>query len=203
MKSIAVLFTSVLSFMFCTQSVAQNHSQRLDYRSNINSVSDNYDNRFQRTRKHYRKSTIARSVFPKQREATGKNVFVFSPAKLAWAAYDGTGRLVRHGRASGGAKWCADEGRPCRTPAGSYAVYRMKGADCKSSKYPIGRGGALMPYCMFFHGGYAIHGSPDLPDYNASHGCVRVHPTDAKWLYNNFIRHGTRVIVQPYGSRAV
>ncbi len=34
----------------------------------------------------------------------------------------------------------------------------------------------------YFIGGYAIHGSPSVPSYPASHGCVRVPMWDADWL---------------------
>ncbi len=34
----------------------------------------------------------------------------------------------------------------------------------------------------YFTGGYAIHGSPSVPTYPASHGCVRVPMWDADWL---------------------
>ncbi len=52
-----------------------------------------------------------------------------------------------------------------------------------------------MPYCMFFHGGYALHGSYELPGYNASHGCVRMYKADAEWLNQSFLRIGSKVIV--------
>ncbi len=41
----------------------------------------------------------------------------------------------------------------------------------------------------------AIHGSNNLPNHNASHGCIRVDPAAARWLYHNFMQVGTRVIV--------
>ncbi|HAT9080505.1 TPA: L,D-transpeptidase family protein, partial [Legionella pneumophila subsp. pneumophila] len=34
--------------------------------------------------------------------------------------------------------------------------------------------------------------------YNASHGCVRVKPQDARWLSQNFIKIGTKVIIKSY-----
>ncbi|MCW5590135.1 MAG: L,D-transpeptidase [Legionellales bacterium] len=135
---------------------------------------------------------------PSKRAATGNRVFVFSPTKMVWAAYDEQGQLVRHGEASGGKRWCGDVGRGCRTPVGTFKVYRKGGADCVSSKYPLGRGGAPMAYCMFFSGGSAIHASPVVPEYNSSHGCIRVHHEDARWLHQEFIRHGTTVQVLPY-----
>lgn len=129
--------------------------------------------------------------------AFAERVFVFSPQKLMWYAYD-NGELVKSGRASGGASYCPDIHRGCRTPSGTYRVIQKGGAGCKSTRYPLPNGGAPMQYCMFFTDLYAIHGSNNVPNYNASHGCVRVHPQDARWLSQNFIQIGTRVIVQSY-----
>lgn len=126
------------------------------------------------------------------------NTFVFNPKTHTWYAYDSNGKLVKSGKASGGKSYCPDIKRPCKTPVGTFAVYSKGSAGCKSGKYPVNNPGAPMPYCMFFHGGYAIHGSYQLPNYNASHGCIRVHPTAAKWLSSSFINIGTRVIVLPY-----
>lgn len=136
--------------------------------------------------------------FPAKRKATGNRVFIFSPRMKAWAAYDANGNLVRTGRASGGKHYCRDVGRSCRTPRGVFRIISKRGPKCRSSRYPVGKGGAPMPYCMFFSKYYAIHGSPDVPNYNASHGCVRVIPSAARWLSRNFIRIGTTVIVTSY-----
>lgn len=131
-------------------------------------------------------------------QQSSANTFVFDPRRLTWAAYDPDGNLLRYGKASGGRGYCADIRRGCRTPSGSFRVHAKQGANCISSKYPVGKGGAKMPYCMFFKGGYAVHGSYDVPRYNASHGCIRVPPQDARWLNYNFMAIGTRVIVKPY-----
>lgn len=139
------------------------------------------------------------NVFPEKREATGKKVFIFDPKATAWAAYDAQGNRVNTGSASGGKDFCEDTGRGCRTVTGTYKVYSKKGEDCTSSLYPIEtNGGARMPYCMHFHGGYSIHAAYEVPNYNASHGCVRVLPSAAKWLSQDFIDVGTTVIVKPY-----
>jgi len=136
--------------------------------------------------------------FPATRAATGKNVFIFDPKQLAWGAYDQSGNLVRTGIASGGADYCPDIGSRCHTPVGKFTVYRDGGADCKSSIFPLGVGGAPMPHCAYFNGGYAVHGSYDVPAYNASHGCVRVMPSDAAWLDDHILHPGSTVIVEPY-----
>lgn len=126
------------------------------------------------------------------------NAFVYNPRSLQWTAIGDNGKVVRTGHGSGGRSYCPDIHRSCRTPTGTYHVMSKRGADCRSSRYPVGRGGAPMPYCMFFSKYYAIHGSPDVPHRNASHGCIRVPTSDAHWLNHHFINIGTKVVVKPY-----
>jgi lipoprotein-anchoring transpeptidase ErfK/SrfK len=52
------------------------------------------------------------------------------------------------------------------------------------------------PY--YFHGGYAIHGSPSVPNYPASHGCIRVTMWDMDLLLEHF-EVGMAVYI--YGKR--
>ena len=42
-----------------------------------------------------------------------------------------------------------------------------------------------MPHSIFFHGGFAIHGSYEISRLGgpASHGCIRLHPDNAATLY--------------------
>lgn len=126
------------------------------------------------------------------------NTFVFNPNTLTWKAINESGHVVRTGRGSGGRGYCRDTGRSCKTPSGVFSVISKGGPGCRSSRYPVGRGGSPMPWCMFFSRYYAIHGSYEVPNYNASHGCIRVIPSDASWLSHNFIKVGTKVIVKPY-----
>lgn len=138
--------------------------------------------------------------FAKHRQSIGRKVFIFDPGYHAWAVYDAEGNLVNTGKASGGSLFCPDIGRRCTTITGEYRIISKGDFDCKSTKYPIEtNGGAPMPYCMYFHpNGYGIHGSYDIPDYNASHGCIRVTPTAARWLNENFLDIGSKVIVWHY-----
>jgi len=136
--------------------------------------------------------------FPRRINSTGERVFFFSPRFRAWAAYGSDGKRVGYGRANGGANWCADAGRPCRTPLGKFRVQSKGSPACKSRSYPRPRGGAPMPYCMFFLSAYAIHGSPYISTNNSSHGCIRVQNKAARWLSNEFMRIGTRVVVLSY-----
>jgi len=149
---------------------------------------------------HHHKKATGRNSFSETMFATGNRVFIFSPRTHAWAAYDESGIRVKTGRASGGRAFCRDIRRPCKTIVGTFAVLSKGGASCKSHIYPVRtHGGAPMPYCMrFSERGYAIHGAASVPSYNASHGCIRVSPADARWLSNNFMRIGTSVIVLSY-----
>ncbi len=49
------------------------------------------------------------------------------------------------------------------------------------------------PY--YFFRGYAIHGSPDVPNYPASHGCIRVTMWDMDLLVDRFFKVGQRVLI--------
>lgn len=126
------------------------------------------------------------------------NTFIYNPHTLQWKAINADGRVVRTGRGSGGRSYCPDIHRACRTPVGVHYVIGKRGAECRSSLYPVGRGGSPMPYCMYFSKYYAVHGSYDVPNYNASHGCIRVTRKDASWLYHNFVHIGTKIVVKPY-----
>jgi len=125
--------------------------------------------------------------------------------KLAWGAYDAQGQLVRWGPIASGRDRCPDSPNACLTLTGTYRVFSKEGEKCKSDIFPIGRGGAKMPYCMYFHKGFALHGSDDIPGFRASHGCVRMFIRDAKWLNDNFVESsnernnqmGTKVVVRP------
>ncbi len=136
--------------------------------------------------------------FPPYRGFSGTKMIVYSPALNAWAAYGPTGNIIRWGPASSGQNWCPDLGRPCHTPSGNFRIYEKRGPGCASTKFPKPYGGAPMPYCMFFKGGFAMHGSNGVPGYNASHGCIRLFLEDAEWLNREFIEIGTQVIILPY-----
>jgi hypothetical protein len=78
--------------------------------------------------------------------------------------------------------WDVSTGRAGHaTPTGTFRPIRMHEM-WYSSKYE----NAPMPWAIFFHGGYAIHGTTDLRHLGhvASHGCVRLDPHNAKVLYD-------------------
>ncbi|MFO7478866.1 MAG: L,D-transpeptidase [Methyloceanibacter sp.] len=84
--------------------------------------------------------------------------------------------------------WPVSTARPgYRTPVGTFkptALVRYH----RSTIYD----GSPMPHSIFFLRGYAIHGSYEIKHLGrpASHGCIRLHPSNAAALYSLVQRHG-------------
>jgi lipoprotein-anchoring transpeptidase ErfK/SrfK len=145
------------------------------------------------------KSTLAALKAPKQ-----PRLAATSPAhrvevdltKQVMYVVDG-GRITRILPVSSGSgrSYFQKNGRKARslTPVGWYKVQRrivgVREADLGTLYDP-----------QYFYRGWAIHGSNSVPAYPASHGCIRVTRTDAKWLLNR-ISIGTHVYL--YGGRHV
>jgi lipoprotein-anchoring transpeptidase ErfK/SrfK len=92
--------------------------------------------------------------------------------------------------------WAVSTARPgYRTPMGSYRPIRLERM-WYSRKYDL----SPMPHSVFFRGGFAIHGTNYVRRLGtpASHGCIRLHPTNAATLYDLVQRYGmgnTRIVV--------
>jgi L,D-transpeptidase-like protein/sporulation and spore germination protein/putative peptidoglycan binding protein len=76
-----------------------------------------------------------------------------------------------------------------RTPSGDFSVY-VKSLYSWSVPFHV-----WMPFAAYFHGGIAMHQSPDVPSYPASHGCVRLPEGEAERVYG-FVGIGTPVSVR-------
>lgn len=77
--------------------------------------------------------------------------------------------------------WPVSTGRDeSSTPSGVYAPERLERSWFSKAYY-----NSPMPHAIFFHNGYAIHGSYDIARLGgpASHGCVRLHPQEAALLF--------------------
>lgn len=146
------------------------------------------------------------SPFPRYIEPTGERMIFVNQVDLAWGAYNSDGELLWWGPISTGSGHCRSPDGTCLTPSGSFRVIRKQDIYCISTVFPVrsdgSSGGAIMPYCMHFLRGYALHGSDVVPGYRDSHGCIRMFIEDAKWLNEEFITVpgrggiiGTRVII--------
>jgi hypothetical protein len=93
-------------------------------------------------------------------------------------------------------RWPVSTGRRGHdTPAGNFRPQRLE-RHWYSRQYDM----TPMPWAVFFHRGYAVHGTMEA--YNlghaASHGCVRLRPDNAALLYSLVRRQGmanTRIVV--------
>jgi lipoprotein-anchoring transpeptidase ErfK/SrfK len=86
--------------------------------------------------------------------------------------------------------WAVSTGRRgFGTPSGSFRPHRLE-PRWYSRKYD----NAPMHNAIFFRGGYAIHGTGHVGQLGrpASHGCVRLHPENARELYALVRQHGAR-----------
>jgi lipoprotein-anchoring transpeptidase ErfK/SrfK len=93
--------------------------------------------------------------------------------------------------------WPVSTGRMgYRTPAGRYSPTILRRMHY-SRKYDY----APMPYAIFFRGGYAIHGTYSVGrlGMQASHGCIRLHPANARELFQMVQDYGpgdTRIVIR-------
>jgi lipoprotein-anchoring transpeptidase ErfK/SrfK len=85
-------------------------------------------------------------------------------------------------------RWRVSTGRPgYGTPAGIYHPQMLAARWFSRAYY-----NSPMPHSIFFHGGYAIHGTYDIARLGgpASHGCVRLDPGNAAVLFGLVEREG-------------
>jgi lipoprotein-anchoring transpeptidase ErfK/SrfK len=86
--------------------------------------------------------------------------------------------------------WAVSTGRRgYGTPSGNFRAFRLE-PRWYSRKYDM----APMHNAVFFYGGYAIHGTSHVGQLGrpASHGCIRLHPANARAFF---------ALVRQYGPR--
>jgi lipoprotein-anchoring transpeptidase ErfK/SrfK len=86
--------------------------------------------------------------------------------------------------------WAVSTGRGgFGTPTGSFRPQWLARRWFSTRYY-----GSPMPHSIFFHKGYAIHGTNYISRLGgpASHGCVRLHPANAATLFGLVQRAGLR-----------
>lgn len=94
-------------------------------------------------------------------------------------------------------RWPVSTGRDgYDTPGGSYRPQRLE-----KMWYSKQYDDTPMPNAVFFHEGYAIHGTNETRRLGnpASHGCIRLHPRHAAQLFSLVQDHGyggTRINIE-------
>ncbi|MBO1750502.1 L,D-transpeptidase family protein [Actinotalea sp. BY-33] len=129
---------------------------------------------------------------PTPRTVSGRVLEVDLERQLVLAVEDGI--LTRtFNVSSGNGETYRALGRTQRadTPTGDFAVVRQVDAVHEST---LGLGSMYRP--KYFHGGWAVHGSDEIPPWPASHGCVRMANEAINWIWDVWDAPiGTRVLV--------
>jgi lipoprotein-anchoring transpeptidase ErfK/SrfK len=117
------------------------------------------------TKKNTQPQSIKKSIIDIKIDIQQQEMKVFSDNKLLYTWTVSTGR----------------EGY--ETPTGTFTIKFIE-----EKHYSSLYNSSYMPYSIFFHGNYAIHGIKKKYTawlgQNVSHGCVRLHPEDAKILFS-------------------
>lgn len=118
-------------------------------------------------------SVVAKVDLSQQR----MHVYVNGARRYSWRVSTGRGRY--------------------RTPVGSFRPTYLR-----RMHYSTVYNYAPMPHSVFFYGGYAVHGTNQVRYLGrpASHGCVRLHPSNAARLYGLVKRYGrrnSRIVIRP------
>jgi hypothetical protein len=91
--------------------------------------------------------------------------------------------LVKHGRPF--AIYPVSTGKPSTpTITGHYTFYRQEPGYNSEGMY----------YSFYWHNGYAVHGYHEVPNYAASHGCVRTFIADQPRIYDQ-LHYGESIFV--------
>ncbi|MTV27114.1 murein L,D-transpeptidase [Nitriliruptoraceae bacterium ZYF776] len=136
-------------------------------------------------------------VEPTLRGGPGTRIEVDLDRQVLHLVEDGARVVTLKVSSGNGAEYARGDGSRgvARTPVGDFRIERRIAGVRESS---AGLGTLYDP--MYFHGGFAIHGSNSVPPGPASHGCVRVARADAVWLFDR-VPDGTPV--QLYGGTHV
>lgn len=129
---------------------------------------------------------------PTPRTTSGRVIEVDLARQLLLAVEDGVVTRVVNASSGNGETYTA-LGRQQRavTPTGDWTVVREVDGVRESS---LELGSMYRP--KYFHKGWAVHGSPSIPPWPASHGCVRVSNAAMNWIWDVWgAPKGTRILV--------
>lgn len=126
---------------------------------------------------------------PMPREASGRHIEIDLTRQVLFVV-DESG-MITHilPVSSGNEQTYTDKGRKSRahTPRGRFQIERKITGWRRSTL-------GLLHYPNYITGGIAIHGSPSVPAYPASHGCIRI-PMFASRAFSEMMPVGTPVLV--------
>lgn len=125
------------------------------------------------------KAALERGVRPAVRTRSGSAIEVDKTHQLVLVVRDGRLRYVLNTSTGSGRPYTSDgHTYVATTPEGRFQVQRQ------IDGLRVSRLGELWRP-KYFTGGYALHGSPSVPGYPASHGCVRLSNPAIDFLWSS------------------
>jgi peptidoglycan hydrolase-like protein with peptidoglycan-binding domain len=123
---------------------------------------------------------------------TGDGVEILLGRQLLLVVRGGEVRTILNTSTGNGEAYTSTSGNPAiaTTPKGSFTVYRAVDGMVTNSLGQLWRP-------RFFHRGFAVHGSPSVPPWPASHGCARLSNSaiDMVWA-RDLMPIGSRLVVR-------
>ncbi|QIM22919.1 murein L,D-transpeptidase [Phycicoccus sp. HDW14] len=137
------------------------------------------------------KRALEQGVRPRNR-LSGNGVEIDLDRQLLMVVRGGRSVMVLNTSTGSGEEYTSSAGNPAiaTTPRGSFAVQRQVDGQDDSKLGVLWRP-------KYFYRGWAVHGSPNIPPYPASHGCARVSNSAMNMLWSGgWMPIGSRVLVR-------
>lgn len=125
--------------------------------------------------------------------ATPTHMEIYLPEQVATLWKDGQLRLVTHISTGSNKDWCGertDGTKVCGTSITPGGMYRFTRRQSDWWEGDLGR----MYNPVYFNYGIAVHGMTSVPNYPASHGCVRI-PMNIAEYFPSLVKNGDQVFV--------
>jgi peptidoglycan hydrolase-like protein with peptidoglycan-binding domain len=149
------------------------------------------------------------AILPRRSRTTRRHMEVYLTQQVAVLFKDGAPQLVTHISSGSGEEWCEEVTIDPNTPENETDEVIKKGI-CGTSITPGGvynfqrryvegdgwREGKLgrMHHPLYFNYGVAVHGSGNVPNRPASHGCVRI-PMHISEYFPTLVERGDQIFV--------
>ncbi len=132
-------------------------------------------------------------IGPRRPNATSTHMEIYLPEQVAILFQDNVPRLITHISSGSGKEWAGERKDGTKvlgtsiTPGGTYKFNRRQSGWWEGD---LGR----MHNPVYFNYGIAVHGMTAVPNYPASHGCVRI-PMHISEYFPSLVHNGDQVFV--------
>ncbi len=132
-------------------------------------------------------------IGPRRPNATATHMEIYLPEQVAILFENNVPRLITHISSGSGKEWAGERKDGTKvlgtsiTPGGTYKFNRRQSGWWEGD---LGR----MHNPVYFNYGIAVHGMTAVPNYPASHGCVRI-PMHISEYFPSLVHNGDQVFV--------